>query len=328
MTKRVGRNDPCPCGSGKKYKHCCLEKERHQRVATPVSLGSFRERRRQNALDPVRRARQFAATCDPYHGLTEDQLFRLLVHPLTSPELIRFSDPLDIEPVAPVMTLFGFLVEALGEKGVKATATGNLPRQVCREAAQMYWGDFLYEQRTQLKGIYQEKDFFDLHFVHVLADIAGLIRRYRGRLILSRECRRRLSESELAGVYTPLFLAGATEYNWAYPWGQELPSIQHAVFFSLYLLALYGDRPLSNVFYEDWYLHYCPLEQHGEIETNFQGPEETLRSTYAERTFYEFAAPFGLVRLQPYIEDKSTRRHFEILKTSQLDHLVRFRSGA
>jgi preprotein translocase subunit SecA len=23
MGKRVGRNDPCPCGSGKKYKHCC-----------------------------------------------------------------------------------------------------------------------------------------------------------------------------------------------------------------------------------------------------------------------------------------------------------------
>ena len=22
----VGRNDPCPCGSGRKYKHCCLEK--------------------------------------------------------------------------------------------------------------------------------------------------------------------------------------------------------------------------------------------------------------------------------------------------------------
>ena len=20
--KKVGRNDPCPCGSGKKYKHC------------------------------------------------------------------------------------------------------------------------------------------------------------------------------------------------------------------------------------------------------------------------------------------------------------------
>jgi preprotein translocase subunit SecA len=25
--ERVGRNDPCPCGSGKKYKHCCMRKQ-------------------------------------------------------------------------------------------------------------------------------------------------------------------------------------------------------------------------------------------------------------------------------------------------------------
>lgn len=24
MTDKVGRNDPCPCGSGKKYKQCCF----------------------------------------------------------------------------------------------------------------------------------------------------------------------------------------------------------------------------------------------------------------------------------------------------------------
>ena len=23
---KIGRNDPCPCGSGKKYKHCCLNR--------------------------------------------------------------------------------------------------------------------------------------------------------------------------------------------------------------------------------------------------------------------------------------------------------------
>ena len=27
MTKKVGRNDPCPCGSGKKYKQCCMRNE-------------------------------------------------------------------------------------------------------------------------------------------------------------------------------------------------------------------------------------------------------------------------------------------------------------
>ena len=32
MMKRAGRNDPCPCGSGKKYKQCCL-----QRVEAPAA---------------------------------------------------------------------------------------------------------------------------------------------------------------------------------------------------------------------------------------------------------------------------------------------------
>ncbi len=25
MSAKVGRNDPCPCGSGKKFKSCCLK---------------------------------------------------------------------------------------------------------------------------------------------------------------------------------------------------------------------------------------------------------------------------------------------------------------
>jgi preprotein translocase subunit SecA len=24
--EKVGRNEPCPCGSGKKYKNCCMRK--------------------------------------------------------------------------------------------------------------------------------------------------------------------------------------------------------------------------------------------------------------------------------------------------------------
>ena len=40
----VGRNDPCPCGSGKKHKHCCLksggpEKTRRQRQGL-LAVGS------------------------------------------------------------------------------------------------------------------------------------------------------------------------------------------------------------------------------------------------------------------------------------------------
>jgi len=40
--EKVGRNAPCPCGSGKKYKKCCLGKDKEERVekttATPAEL--------------------------------------------------------------------------------------------------------------------------------------------------------------------------------------------------------------------------------------------------------------------------------------------------
>jgi tetratricopeptide (TPR) repeat protein len=34
---KIGRNDPCPCGSGKKYKHCCLEKDQKAERASAVA---------------------------------------------------------------------------------------------------------------------------------------------------------------------------------------------------------------------------------------------------------------------------------------------------
>jgi hypothetical protein len=41
MTK-IGRNDPCPCGSGKKYKKCCLEKDLTERreLSPPAANGA------------------------------------------------------------------------------------------------------------------------------------------------------------------------------------------------------------------------------------------------------------------------------------------------
>ena len=31
---KVGRNEACPCGSGKKYKHCCESKARSTRMTS------------------------------------------------------------------------------------------------------------------------------------------------------------------------------------------------------------------------------------------------------------------------------------------------------
>jgi len=42
MMKEVGRNDPCPCGSGKKYKKCCAQKSSMERRSfTAIDPSSF-----------------------------------------------------------------------------------------------------------------------------------------------------------------------------------------------------------------------------------------------------------------------------------------------
>ncbi|HEY5345888.1 MAG TPA: SEC-C metal-binding domain-containing protein [Verrucomicrobiae bacterium] len=40
---RIGRNDPCPCGSGKKYKHCCHDKDQERLHHSSEVAGKTRE---------------------------------------------------------------------------------------------------------------------------------------------------------------------------------------------------------------------------------------------------------------------------------------------
>lgn len=34
----IGRNDPCPCGSGKKYKQCCLNKAEKMSLSMRLAI--------------------------------------------------------------------------------------------------------------------------------------------------------------------------------------------------------------------------------------------------------------------------------------------------
>jgi len=52
---RIGRNDPCPCGSGKKYKHCCYDKDRDRLQQSSEVAGLTRA---ELAADPERHLTQ------------------------------------------------------------------------------------------------------------------------------------------------------------------------------------------------------------------------------------------------------------------------------
>jgi hypothetical protein len=41
VTAVVGRNEPCPCGSGKKYKRCCALKKDDLTLGSRLWLGAI-----------------------------------------------------------------------------------------------------------------------------------------------------------------------------------------------------------------------------------------------------------------------------------------------
>jgi hypothetical protein len=132
-------------------------------------------------------------------------MYRMLNFPFTSPELARFPEVIDTAPAAPILTLFSLLVEAIGEKGLKPTAKGNLPRKFCRHAALIYWGEETYGERTRFGGINREDDFPDLHITRLVAELAEMVRKYKGRFILRRDARKFLDGDGLASIYPKLF---------------------------------------------------------------------------------------------------------------------------
>jgi hypothetical protein len=332
---KIGRNDPCPCGSGRKYKNCCLE---DQRTGLPHEgpAGVFAEIRQalqgrqfssldelQSYTDRFMRQRNQAPK-DDFHGLSPDQMHRILHFPFDSPNLVTYAAVVACDPRAPILTLFHLLAEAIGEQGLKPTATGNLPRNVCREAASVYWGDEAIRKDGRFVHINREEDFSHLHVTRLVAGLSGLIRKSRGRFILSRECRRILAEHRLAGIYPRLLLSYVRDFNWAYRDGfPDLGLLQRSYLFTLYLLELYGGEWLPEVFYEDAFLRAFPSVLSEVAPDPYSTPEKTVRSCYTWRVLVNFAAFLGLAEVEPTTEGRRDR-HCRVKKRPLLAEVVRF----
>ena len=53
---KVGRNDPCPCGSGKKFKKCCEVQQKHKKINAQLlsaALPKPRDTRNFESLFPL-----------------------------------------------------------------------------------------------------------------------------------------------------------------------------------------------------------------------------------------------------------------------------------
>ena len=264
------------------------------------------------------------APLDDFHGLSSEQMHRLLYFPFETPSLAEFPS-LAGTPEAPVLILFAMLVTAIGPDGLKTTATGNLPRNFCREAARAFLGDEEYQRWSRHGELKSEPEFGELHVTRLVAELAGLIRKFKGKFILSKECRKLLTGEGPAACYPRLFRAFVQKYNWAYEdhWG-EIPFLQQSFLFSLYLLGRYGADWRPNAFYEDCFLQAFPnLIPQVQAVANYYTPEQVVRLSYSTRVLARFAAFMGLVILDRPKTDRYSEG-FQVRRLPLFEQVVTF----
>ena len=97
--QKIGRNDPCPCGSGKKFKKCCLGKNENNIPPSGVQqsvhseLGQAIEGQEFSSLEEAQAfASQFMQQrnhrpMNDFHGLSPEQMSQVLNYPFDSPQL-------------------------------------------------------------------------------------------------------------------------------------------------------------------------------------------------------------------------------------------------
>jgi len=325
--KKTGRNDPCPCGSGKKYKKCCMNAAQlaNEELQDAIQGHNFQTLdEAQSFANAFMQQRNQTALVE-FSGLSPEQMHKILNFPFASPEIIYFSETSHPdENQSPLFVLFNLIVNAIGDDGLKATAKGNLPQKFCRESALAYWGDELHAEKTRFGKINKEEDFFELHVARIIAEMSGYLVKRKNRFHLTRKYNDQYKKN-LDSIFPVLFKTYIKEFNWGYWDGfKEVPFIQQAAIFSLYLLNQYGDETRTQDFYEDKFLTAFPDVVDKFNDTVYSTPEDECRYCYTLRTLRRFLQFSGIAKIQEEKTDQPFGKHFKIKKTSLFHKLVIF----
>lgn len=257
---KLGRNDPCHCGSGKKYKHCCLDGAAKQsaeiadELAQSIAMNPNLSLDELNVLLAHKMEERNNRPLDEFCGLSPHQMMNWLHAPLGELSWVTINTPADLN-TCPVMRYLDLLVqEAIAQGGsFKATTRGNLPAKLVKQASAVLpeFAIAQYEREISISEYAgnKEDNFVALHYTRVLAEIAGIFTLKNGRFWLSQSAQQQYLSEGINSLFLPMLEVAVSRFNWGYldSWESQ---INLRTFWLFMVWRVYSHGSLQKMFKE------------------------------------------------------------------------------
>lgn len=304
---KLGRNDPCYCGSGQKFKHCCMDGVSKQHAQVFDDVEAMLVMNPNLSLDELNAALQHKVQNlnnqprSDFCGVTPSQMANWLYAPFDELQWVTISTPEDLSssPVMRYLTLI--LDEAMAQDGsFKATSRGNLPAKLVKKASELL-PEFAVAQFERHISISEfagsnEDKFNALHYTRVLAEISGIIYQRSGRYHVKKSAQKQYQSLGIQAFFKPMLEAAISQYNWGYLDSFEFDGDLR----TFWLFMLWRIQSHNNVdqLVEEVMTAFPDLLQ-GFSEDAYFSPQRNLSMLIESRFIERFLQFWGFVIIDP-----------------------------
>jgi hypothetical protein len=320
---KVGRNDQCSCGSGKKYKRCCMDAKAKQHTEVLDDISQTMAMNPNLSMDDLNLViqRQTAERNNrpnkDFCGLTPTQMANWLYAPFSELKDVNITTPEDLA-TSPVMQYLALMLEdAMQQAGsIKATAKGNLPTKLVKQASKIL-PEFAVAKYQTLPSISEftgsnEDKFNALHYTRVLAELAGILYLKGGRFYVKKAAQKQYQQHGISAFFLPMLEAATSQYNWGYmdAWSSDI-DVRTFWLFMLWRLQTHGSMDALN----DDVCRAFPDLLTQLPRDGYCSSQEQLATIIETRFVTRFLQFWGFVTLDPrmYVDGVKVQRELQIL---------------
>jgi len=334
--KKIERNDPCPCGSGKKHKNCCLGKQdqKSEKNLAQQMMEEIREQLNNREFESLEAANEFighfmerkhAVPQIDFLGLSSHQIHRMLHDPLeTLEDMVRFNhalEPKAFRAIPVVKNSLFFLTRLKQVEPLKATAKGNLPLAFARELC----SEFLDPPERFHRSIRSEEDALAVNALRHVLKMCGWLKKTKNHYSLTVKGTKLIEQGFSGSHFFSLMNVFLRRFNWAFQ--DRYPQfwvIQGGVAFSLYLLHRKGRQFIAARKLGDSFIRAFPAVI-GEAEESIPlRPVEDIRRCFSLRFLVRFCEYFGLADIRREKKKEPYKLDLSVKKSAFYDQYIKW----